>query len=266
MKQLLKCIALLVLMLIIVGYVKADITDDLVVYFTFDSVKGNRIFDDSGNGLDAEVVKDTKFVKGKYGNAIHITGETEDCVNVPTAKALEISEEITMMAWVYHGDWTEGTFQWLDKGSYNRTHSQYGMAVYHEKDLGADGLGIILGRGEFRAIHLIDNKMENDTWHHIVGICTDASVEIYLDGENVLDFDARKRPRFNGANDQDFRIGCAENKPGYAFKDGSIDEVAIWSRALSEAEIKTAMQGPLLSVSPKDKVATTWGNIKRKAF
>ena len=266
MKHLLTYAVLIALLLITIGYVKADITDDLVVYFTFDSVKGTRIFDESGNGLDAEVVKDTKFVKGKYGNAIHITGETEDCVNVPTAKALEISEEITMMAWVYHDDWTEGTFQWLDKGSYNRSHSQYGMAVYHEKDLGADGLGIILGRGEFRAIHLIDNKMENATWHHIVGICTDASVEIYLDGENVLDFDARKRPRFNGANDQDFRMGCAENKPGYAFKDGSIDEVAIWSRALSETEVKTAMQGPLLSVSPKGKVATTWGGIKRKAF
>ncbi|MDE0682819.1 MAG: LamG domain-containing protein [Candidatus Poribacteria bacterium] len=267
MKQLLKCPTLLVLMLITVGYVKADITDDLVVYFTFDSVKGERILDNSGNGLDAEVIENTKFVKGKYGNAIHITNETEDCVNIPTARALEISEEITMMAWVYHDDWTEGTFQWLDKGSYNRSHSQYGMAVYDEKDLhGADGIGIILGRGEFRAIHLIDNKMKNGTWHHIVGVCTDSSVEIYLDGESVLDFDARKRPRFNGANEQDLRIGCAENKPAYAFKDGFIDEVAIWSRALSETEIRTAMRGPLFPVSPKDKVATTWGNIKGQRF
>ena len=132
-------------------------------------MKRKRILDNSGNGLNAEVIENTEFVKGKYGNAIHITNETEDCVNIPTARALEISEEITMMAWVYHSDWTEGTFQWLDKGSYNRSHSQYGMAVYHRKDLGADGIGIILGRDEFRAIHLIDNKMENDTWHHIVG-------------------------------------------------------------------------------------------------
>ncbi len=62
------------------------------------------------------------------------------------------------------------------------------------------------------------------------------------------------------------RIGCAKGKPGYAFEDGSIDEVAIWSRALGEDEIRSAMRGPLLAVSPKDKVATTWGNIKRQAF
>ena len=57
------------LMLIAAGYAAADIADGLVVHFTFDSVKGKRILDESGNGLDAEVIKNTKFVKGKYGKA-----------------------------------------------------------------------------------------------------------------------------------------------------------------------------------------------------
>ena len=266
MKQLLKCPALLVLMLVTVGYATANFDKGLVFYLTFDNVKGKRILDESGNGLDAKIIKNTKFVKGKYGDAISITAETEDCVNIPTEKALEISEEITMMAWVYHDDWTGSSSQWFDKGSYNRSHSQYGMVVYDKKDLDPGGLGIILGRDEFQETILINNKMKNGTWHHIVGICADSSVKMYLDGENILDLDTRKHPRFNGVNDQDLRIGCAEGKPKYAFENGSIDEVAIWSRALSEVEIRTAMRGPLFPVSPKDKVATTWGNIKRKAF
>lgn len=40
MTQLLTWLALLVPMLITVGSVSADITDDLLVYFTFDKVKG----------------------------------------------------------------------------------------------------------------------------------------------------------------------------------------------------------------------------------
>ena len=68
----------------------------------------------------------------------------------------------------------------------------------------------------------------------------------------------------SGTNDEDIRIGCAKGEPEYAFEDGFIDEVAIWSRALSEDEIKSAAQGPLFSVSPKDKVATTWGYIKSR--
>lgn len=254
------------LIFITVGYATANFDKGLVFYFTFDNVKGKQILDESGNDLDAKIIKNTKFVKGKYGDAISITDETEDCVNIPTEKALEISEEITMMAWVYHKDWTGSSSQWLDKGSYNRSHSQYGMVVYDRKDFDPGGLAIILGRGEFQETILINNKMKSGAWHHIVGICTDSSVKMYLDGENILDHDTGNLPHFNGVNDQDLRIGCAEGKPEYAFENGSIDEVAIWSRALSEAEIRTAMRGPLFPVSLKDKVATTWGSIKRKAF
>lgn len=86
-----------VLVLVSVGYATADLAEGLVVHFTFDNVKGKRIFDESGNGLDAKVIKNTQFVDGKYGKAIRITKETEDCVNVPSSDALEISKEITMV-------------------------------------------------------------------------------------------------------------------------------------------------------------------------
>ena len=118
-----------------------------------------------------------------------------------------------------------------------------------------------------------ERRTQIEIWHMaFVGTCTDTSTKIYLDGEAILNINrdtARagfRRINFNGANDKDLRIGCVENKPEYAFEDGSIDEVAIWNRSLSETEIRDAMRGNLLAVSPKDKVATTWGNIKRKAL
>ena len=268
---------LIALIFITGGYVTADFNEELVVYFTFDNVKGKRILDASGNGLDAEVIKNTKFVKGKYGNAVRITRKTEDCVNVLSEDALKISEEITMMAWVYHDDWTRSSSQWFDKGTYSRDSNKlYGMGVFgvdalhlgawfNEKSLMATILG-----GERRTHFVSKHQMKNGTWHHVVGACTDTSVKIYLDGEAILNIsrDAAgfRRVNFNGANDKDLRIGCVEGKPEYAFEDGSIDEVAIWNRALSETEIRTAMRGNLLVVSSRDKVATIWGNIKRKAF
>ena len=277
MKQLLIYLTLLGLMLITVGSVSADITDDLVVYFTFDKVKGKRVLDESGNGLDAEIIKNTKLVTGKYGNAVRITRKTEDCVNVPVSDALEISEEITMMAWVYHDDWTGSTAQWFDKGSANRESNKlYGMGVFDVNDLNLAAwfkekslLATIFG-GEIKRHYFVTNKheMKDGTWHHVVGACTASSAKIYLDGEAILNInrDDFNGIRFNSANGKDLRIGCVEGKPEYAFEDGSIDEVTIWNRALSEAEIRTAMRGPLLPVSPKGKLATTWGSIKRKAF
>ena len=261
--------SLIALTLITGGYATAGLDKGLVVYFTFDTIKGKRILDESGNGLDAEIVKDTKFVKGKYGNAVHITNDTEDCVNVPTADELEISEEITMMAWVYHEDWKGSSSQWFDKGCYSaRSNSLYGMGVFDEHAIfpNGSGVGIILGAREFHVRIAVANEMRNRTWHHIVGICEDLTVRMYLDGENILESDHKAPFNFNGINKEDLRIGCAKGKPEYAFEGGSIDEVAIWSRALSETEIRAVMRGTLFSVSPKDKVATTWGNIKGKVL
>ena len=273
MKYLLDYIVFLSLMFITIGYATAGLTDDLVVYFTFDNVEGNRVVDESGNALDATIIENTQFVKGKYGDAVQITHETEDCLNIPTADELEISEEITMMAWVYHEDWTRSSSQWFDKGSHSQRPESYGMTVFDERDVPAlkgffkngSGITIILGGGgaEQRQM-IVENTMENRTWHHIVGICEANSVKMYLDGEML--FEDEHFFNFTGINDEDLRIGCAKGKPEYAFEDGSIDEVAIWRRALNEDEIQTAMRGPLFPVSPKDKITTTWGDIKREAF
>ena len=271
MKLLLTYIAFIVLMLITAGYAKAGLADDLVLYLTFDNVEGKQVLDDSGNGLDAEIIENTKFVEGKYGNAIHITNETEDCVNIPTADVLNISRRITMMAWIYHEDWTGNSAQWFDKGGYFGEPKIYGMAVLNKKhrpdfeQVGMNsGIALILSGEGVRDTLVIERKLQNRTWYHIVGTCTPNTRRIYLNGEVVLESDDGLI--FSGTNAEDLRIGCAKGKPAYAFEGGAIDEVAIWSRALSEVEVKTAMQGPLLSVSPKDKVTTTWGHIKRKAF
>ena len=267
MKYLLSYGAFLSLIFVTVEYTVADITDDLVFYFTFDNIKGKRILDESKNGLDAEVIENTKFVKGKYGNAIHITNETEDCVNIPATDGLKISDAITMMAWMYYEDWTGSSSQWFDKGCYSKELKSYGMAVFGKKhfpELGVfekgSAISIILANDNATQIHVLPNEMENRTWHHIVGTYDDKTTKIYLDGEVI--FESPSEFEFSGTNDEDIRIGCAKGEPEYAFEDGFIDEVGIWSRALSEDEIKTAMQGPLFSVSPKDKVATTWGDIK----
>ena len=47
-----------------------------------------------------------------------------------------------------------------------------------------------------------------------------------------------------------------------------LDEIKMYNRVLTEAEIVEDMEDPMhnLSVSPIDKVATTWGLLKRASF
>ncbi len=264
--------------LLTVSQVSAGLDEDLVFYFTFDNVKGKRILDASGNDLDADIVANTRFIKGKHGDAIQITADTEECVNIPDADALKFSE-ITMSAWIYRKDWAKGSGYWFDKGLYAEQANMhaYGMSVFQGKDvqrhLGRKSNGTILrmtlgGKGNQRSISSTLPKIGEKIWHHVVGTYDGASMKIYLDGVVLLDSES-----FVGVgpfkvvaetNDEDLRIGCAKGQRQFAFDDGLIDEAAIWSRALTQSEIKTVMQGNFLAVSPKDKVSTMWGDIKRR--
>ena len=99
-------------------------------------MKGKKILDASGNDLDAEIVANVDFVKGKYGNAIHIAAEPDgnDCVHIPAGGLLKIEDEITMMAWVYNEDWDKNSGTWFDKGSHAvREEKQgYGMGLFND--------------------------------------------------------------------------------------------------------------------------------------
>ena len=89
-------------------------------------------------------------------------------------------------------------------------------------------------------------------------------MKVYVDGKLALEH--AQEFNFTGTNDQDLRIGCAKDRGHYAFDNGMIDDTAIWSRALNAGEIKEAMSGGLLAVTPKNKAATTWGNIKQRTI
>ena len=258
MKQLLSCVALFALMLITVGYATADLADGLVVYFTFENVKGKTIVDDSGNGLDADIIANTEIVDGKYGKAMRITAEGPDCVNVPASDELKITGEITMAAWINQDSWGTDA-QWFDKNCHNGgEHSSYGIGAFNN----GQNFNMFLGTGNGRPTLNQPHGLDAKKWYHVVGTYDGSTMRVYVDGEVAAEKD--EKFDFKGTNDQDLRIGCSKDRARYTFEDGSIDEAAVWRRALSEAEIKEIANEGFLAVSPLDKVATTWGSLKRK--
>ena len=258
MKRLFSYVVLIALMLI-TTYATADLAEGLVVYFTFDNVKGKTIVDDSGNGLDADIIANTEIVDGKYGKAIRITKEGPDCVNVPASDELKVTGEITMAAWINQDAWNTNA-QWFDKNRHNGgEHSSYGIGAF------GDGktFNMFLGTGNSRPTLKQPHAMDAKKWHHVVGTYDGSTMKVYVDGEVAGEQD--QKFDFKGTNDQDLRIGCSKDRPQYTFENGSIDEAAVWRRALSEAEIQEIANEGFLAVSPLDKVATTWGSIKRKS-
>ena len=257
MKQVLSYAVLIGLLFIFLGSAGADLTEGLVLYFSFENVSGKTITDDSGNGLDADIIANTKIVDGKYGKAIFIETEGPDCVNVPASDELKITGEITMAAWIYQEAWNTNA-QWFDKNCHNGgEHSSYGIGAFGN----GVNFNMFLGTGNARPTLNKPHAMDAKTWHHVVGTYDGETMKVYVDGEVAAEH--AQKFDFMGTNDQDLRIGCSKDRPQYTFENGSIDEAAVWRRALSEDEIKEIMNEDFLAVSPLDKAATTWGSIKR---
>lgn len=263
------------MMLFTVISATAALDEGLVFYFTFDDVKGGQILDTSGKALHAEVTSwSTKFVNGKYGDAIEVITDTEECVSVPASDELKINGEITMSAWMYRENWADGSGYWLNKGCYTGDPDRhaYGMAVFQTKDAGWD-LGGAKGTVLVMTLGGIGNQTQfsrtlprtgNQKWHHIAGTYDGAFAKIYLDGELFFNSEGFGPTKVVAdTNDQDLQIGCVKDRSQFAFNKGSIDEVALWSRALTHVEIQSVMKGNILAVSPEGKISTTWGDIKR---
>ena len=257
------------IVLLVATYANAGLDEELVFYLTFDNVKDQTIIDESGNGLDAEIVENAEIVKGKYGDAIHITDRGGDCVNIPAQEKLKVIGEITMTLWVYYQKpWKGQRMGWLDKDCHTIGGGWdicYGIASADNGSgptaflfLGSRDKQGNVKRHDFDSPHEMDEKK----WHHVAGSYDGETMKVYIDGKVI----GKEKKKFNfvGDNDADVRIGCLKDKPHVTFVNGSIDEAAVWRRALSDDEIKQAMTGNFLAVSPNDKVATTWADVKRK--
>ena len=256
-----------ILILLAITPTNAALDEELVFYLTFDNITDQTVVDKSGNGLGAKVHKNTEIVKGKYGDAIHFTTPGLNCVNIPSQEKVKVTGEITMMAWVYHHEtWKGKKVHWLDKACHSiEWETSYGMM---NADIGnGPQMWMFLGsrnnqgntdRQEFTILH----EMAEKKWHHVAGSYDGKTMKIYLDGKIIGE--EKKEFNFVGDNNADVRIGCSKNKPQYSFVNGSIDEAAVWQRALTNEEIKQAMGGDFLAVSPSDRAATTWADVKRR--
>ena len=176
--------------LLVATSTNAGLDEELVFYLSFDNITDQTIVDESGNGLDAEILENTEIVKGKYGDAIHITDEGLNCVNIPSQEQLKVKGQITMMAWIYYPEtWIGKKVHWLDKGCHSGGWEiSYGIAGVDVGNgpeiwllLGERKENLGLERHELAALH----KMGEKKWHHVAGTYDRKTMKIYVDGKKL---------------------------------------------------------------------------------
>ena len=230
--------------------------EDIIVYYSFDQLNGTKFKDDSGNGYDTELVGKGELVEGQFGEAIHLNGGIVQH-SPPSDFVVPIGEngEVTIEAWFNlkkHSGW-DGivSIEAIDAGC-----CEFRMMVNPDFNPFWDA-----GHHKDKSIGNFTFKLNQ--WYHYVLVANGKEGKIYVDGEflgsepeNIVLRKFQKASIF---------IGAGEGPNTHPVEDAIIDEVVIYSKALTEEEVKTSMdlgvQGAL-AVEAKNKLATTWGQLK----
>ena len=220
---------------------KYDFTKGLVAYYPFN---GNAK-DESGNGHDGEV-KGATLAKDRHGEeakTYSFDGQ-DDFIEVADADSLDLGNEAgkewTVTIWFKGNIKREGWLLRKGEGGGSRT-TDYGVLASpkHRGFVWGTGRSSGAGGNDVTEWMAIPSNVGSDEWHHVVatykqGALNEGFKLFYIDGQVAGSTDSGKLK--NPANDGPLRIGAYQNRR--ACWAGSIDDVRIYNRALSEEQVK----------------------------
>jgi hypothetical protein len=100
--------------------------------------------------------------------------------------------------------------------------------------------------------------LETDEWQHVAMIYDGEEIRVYLNGEVDGSADCS-----GDINENSFSVWISKKADENNFLDGTMDDLAILNVALTEAQLRTYMDGGVnMAVEYPGKLATSWGEIK----
>ena len=257
MRIVLTCIAFLV---ILCSVSLAALPDELVLYMPFDSntASDKIVRDMSKYGNNGTVIGTPKIVAGHKGEAMDFNGTT-DTIEILTSESLaKTANRMSLVAWVFPRTDTQVEIITKWDGTLN--------GVIHFELVAGGIVRFTMRRAEAAADAMITDsrttagKFTINKWTHIAETYDGTTARVYVNGEEVLNVACTGVMRDN--KDMKWWIGSLYGSQGRWFN-GLIDEVYIWSKALSVDEIKKSMESTIVtSVEKTNKLATSWGSIK----
>lgn len=241
------CIIIIGLMFTSQSFGKIEL-ETAVAIWLFDKGSGDIAKDYSGNGNDG-VIENAKWVDGKFGKALEFNG-TDSCVKTGK-KLLGTLKEFTIVLWAKPGDIVTNRVGLIGQND----SVEFGFINPNTVQLWHPSFGGVNA----------PYKYPKNEWHHIAGVGSKDSSVVYLDGEVA----AKRGPYSTQDSGYNVNIGgCGVYDPGGNWFTGIIDDVAIFSVALTKDDIKTIMNEGLgkvfgiTAVSPAGRLTTTWASIK----
>lgn len=201
--------------------------ETLVLHYTFDE-RGDTIVDHSGFGNYGVIVGELEYVKGIKEAGIKVEN---GYVEVPESPSLIIEdEELTMICWYKPGP-KNGKSSLITKGG----HNMMKLNGKWQLQLAIGGWGV--GQCSYNAPYdaAAGEPVWLGQWSHFAGTRADDGLRVFYNGEMASQLRVKDHI---GHTDFKWRIGSNAEIPIGRTPDGVIDEVMIFARALSAAEVR----------------------------
>jgi hypothetical protein len=241
----------LVCFVLVLGLVLANAANaadpNLVGWWKFDDGSGTTASDSSGNGNNGTLQGNPLWVAGKIGGALEFDGD--DSVNLGNASMLNLgTDNWAITAWIKTtitgtGDDNKGTV-FANGGDWSGG-IRFTLAV---SETGGEGTITLTTDDDSTKAQATSNAIVNDgVWHHVVGMRDGTTLNVYIDG--ILDGTNSVPAGYDlsGTSQHDVHIGAitdhTNNSLRKYFREGAIDDVRIYNRALTEQEIQQVMIG-----------------------
>ena len=251
---------LIIVLVILVSFSSASALDkSIILYLPLDEESGKVAKDISIHKNNGEILGNAEWEEeGKIGGCLNLTGGSY--VEMQEIPAYDVTEEITLMAWIN----TSTPGRLIDKSE--TKFSGFVMMVNNELTLRIE-CGV---RGTFPGINST-SQVGDGEWHFVVatfGKDKDKdgketgfrSLKVYVDGE--MEGESISATDIN-PNDWPLMIGVRADTKESPYT-GLIDEVVVFNRELSEDEILDIFEnGITLSVDSRGKLAVLWGDLRK---
>jgi len=207
--------------------IKAPTNNGLVGYWKFDEGAGVKAMDYSGNGNTGTITGAT-WTSGKLGQALSFNG-TSDLVN--TGSDLYGTGTFTVCAWAK----PKSTAAWVLKAI-----SGNGRSFFDNINTGSNNYWILSSDGGANTVWSATDALVLNTWQHVCGVRLSSGLAtMYVNGA------VSGSENQNSGTPETYGyatvIGASRSDATSPF-DGLIDDVRIYNRALSQAEITALYQ------------------------
>lgn len=253
-------ISLLILSLALTNITGAEIDPKTIAgSWLFDEGKGDIAKDSSGNGNDGKLLDGPKWTDGKFGKALEFKATAR--VEIPHSKSLDITEKITVTAWIKTAH--PGLQTIVGKDNDSGADRSWHFATTNEGTPGQLRFTVFPGHVTL----LGKTPVNTDKWVFAAATFDGKNHKVYLNG--VEDGVGQKSGPLPSIKEP-VKIGVMDETNGAKwYFTGLIDEVAIFNVVLSEDDLKTIMnQGleAIMAVSPAGKLTTNWATIKAAQY